>query len=241
MDWILLIIIAIIFTSAFIRSAFGFGDALVAMPLLALFISLNTATPLIGLCAITYTILILYKEWRAVKYKDVLVLIITAFIGIPVGIYFLKGNYDQIMKLILGFILILFASFNIFKPKLFYLKSDKFAFIFGFIAGILGGAINTNGAAVVIYSSLRKWDPKTFRATMQGFFLPTGFMIAISHGISGLWTKEVVMNYVYALPFIFLALYLGSLVNKRIQKEKFNIYIFLLLLVLGVLLIIKNI
>lgn len=241
MDLILIAIIAIIFASAFVRSAFGFGDALIAMPLLALFISLDIATPLIGLCAITYSSLILIKEWRRVKYKDVIVLIITAFIGIPIGIYLLKGNFDQIMKLGLGFLIVFFALFNIFKPKLFHLKNDKFAFIFGFIGGVLGGAINTNGPPVVIYSALRKWDPKTFRATMQGFFLPTGFMIAISHGISGLWTKEVLLNYVYALPAMIIAIYLGSLVNKRIKKDEFNIYIFGLLLLLGILLIVKNI
>lgn len=241
MDLILVAIIAIIFASAFVRSAFGFGDALIAMPLLALFISLDIATPLIGLCAITYSSLILIKEWRRVKYKDVIVLIITAFIGIPIGIYLLKGNYDQIMKLSLGFLIVFFALFNIFKPKLFHLKNDKFAFIFGLIGGILGGAINTNGPPVVIYSALRKWDPKTFRATMQGFFLPTGFMIAISHGIGGLWTKEVLLNYVYALPAMIIAIYLGSLLNKRIKKDEFNIYIFGLLLLLGILLIAKNI
>lgn len=240
MDSVLILIIAIIFASAFVRSAFGFGDALIAMPLLALFISLNVATPLIGLCAVTYSVLILYKEWRNVKYKDVLVLIITAFIGIPIGIYLLKGNYDQLMKLVLGFLIVFFALFNIFKPKLFHLKNDKFAFIFGFIGGILGGAINTNGPPVVIYSALRKWEPKTFRASMQGFFLPTGIMISISHGIAGLWTEEVVLNYVYALPAIIIAVYLGGLLNRRMQKDRFNIYIFILLLVLGVLLIIKN-
>lgn len=240
MDWILFLIITVIFISAFVRSAFGFGDALIAMPLLALFISFNIATPLIGLCAITYSVLILYKEWRSVKFKDVIILIISAFIGIPIGIYLLKGNYDQIMKLVLGFLIILFSLFNIFKPKLFHLKNDKLAFIFGLIGGILGGSINTNGPPVVIYSALRKWEPTTFRASMQGFFLPTGIMIAISHGIAGLWTKEVVMNYVYALPAIVLAVYLGSLVNKRIRKDQFNIYIFGLLLLLGILLIAKN-
>ncbi len=241
MDLILVAIIAIIFASAFVRSAFGFGDALIAMPLLALFVSFEIATPLIGLCAITYSILILYKEWRNVKYRDVIVLIITAFIGIPIGIYLLKGDYDQLMKLVLGFLIILFSLFNIFKPKLFHLKNDKFAFIFGLAGGILGGAINTNGPPVVIYSALRKWEPSTFRASMQGFFLPTGIMIAISHGLAGLWTKEVILNYVYALPAIFIAVYLGSLVNKRIKKDKFNIYIFGLLLILGILLVSKNI
>jgi uncharacterized membrane protein YfcA len=241
MDWILIIVIAIIFVSGFVRSAFGFGDSVLAMPLLALFISIKTATPLVGLCAVTYSILILYKEWHHIKFKDVLVLIITAFIGIPIGIYLLKGSYENSLKLILGSVIVIFSLFNIFKPKLIFLKNDKLAFVFGFIAGILGGAYNTAGPPVVIYSALRKWNPRTFRATMQGFFLPTGFMIIIGHFFVGLWTQEVLLKYIIALPFILLAIYLGALVNKRIHKDRFNIYIFSILLLAGVLLIIKNI
>jgi len=241
MDWVLIIIIAIIFVSAFVRSAFGFGDALIAMPLLALFISLNIATPLVGLCAITYSILIIYKEWRRIKYKDVVVLIISAFIGIPIGVYFLKGNYEHVMKLTLGFFIVLFALFNIFKPKLFHLKNDKLAFIFGIISGILGGAYNTNGPPVVIYSALRRWEPQTFRATMQGFFLPTGIAIALSHFFSGLWTRDVLLDYAIVLPFVILAVFLGGLLNKNMKKDRFNIYIFGLLLIIGVLLIANNI
>lgn len=241
MDWILLSIIAIIFVSAFVRSAFGFGDALIAMPLLALIIDLNIATPLIGMCAVTYSVLILYKEWRKVKYHDVIVLIITAFIGIPIGIYFLKEDHESLLKIILGLFIVLFALFNIFKPKLFYLKNDRFAFIFGLISGVLGGAYNTNGPPVVIYSALRRWEPRTFRATMQGYFLPTGFMIAISHFVGGLWTKEVVLNYFYVLPAIVVAVFLGGMLNRKIKQEQFNNYIFILLLFVGVLLVIKNI
>ncbi len=241
MDFILVFTILVIFFSALIRSTFGFGDAMIAMPLLALFMDLDIATPLLGLCAITYSSLILYKEWRRVKIKDVIVLIITAFIGIPIGIYFLKGNYDSILKIILGSIIVLFSLFNLFKPKLFFLKNDKPAFIFGFISGILGGAYNTNGFPIVVYSAFRRWDPQTFRATMQGYFLPTGFMISIGHFVSGLWTQKVIMSYIYVLPVILIAIFLGSLLNKKIKKEKFGAYIFIILFFAGALLVLKNI
>ena len=38
-------ILGIVFVSSFIRSAFGFGDALVSMPILVMLIGLKTATP----------------------------------------------------------------------------------------------------------------------------------------------------------------------------------------------------
>lgn len=241
MEEIQLIIIPIIFVAAFVRSAFGFGDALIAMPLLAFFLGMQVATPLVGLCAITYSILILYKNLSKVKFKDVLVLIITSAIGIPIGIYLLKESYEDLLKLILGIFIVLFSLFNLFKPKLIHLKNDKLAFVVGFISGILGGAYNTNGPPVVIYSALRRWEPTTFRATMQGYFLPTGFMIALGHYISGLWTHTVIINYLIVIPIIIIGVILGAIVNKKIKKDQFNNYIFSILLAIGLLLIIYNI
>ena len=47
-----LLTIAILFLASFTRSAVGFGDALLGMPLLALALGLRTATPVYALAAI---------------------------------------------------------------------------------------------------------------------------------------------------------------------------------------------
>ena len=41
-----LIVLVILFLSTFVRSALGFGDALIAMPLLAMVVGMHVATPL---------------------------------------------------------------------------------------------------------------------------------------------------------------------------------------------------
>lgn len=236
-----LIIIPVIFIAAFIRSAFGFGDALIAMPMLAVFIGLKVATPIVGLCAVTYSILILIREWRKVKFENVAVLVLTSAIGIPLGIYFLKGNYENFLKIILGIIIITFSLYNILKPKLVHIKSDRSAFLFGILSGILGGAYNTNGPPVVIYGVLRKWDSKTLRATLQAFFLPSGILIAISHFFAGLWTSEVLINFLVLIPVLTIGVIVGNVAHNKIKQEKFNIYIFYLLILLGIFLLFKNI
>ncbi len=235
------LVLPIIFLAAFTRSTFGFGDALIAMPLLSFFVPIEFATPFVGLAAVAITISILAGEWRNIEFKSVFLLIIAAVIGIPVGIFYVKGLYDELLKVILGVIIILFSLFNLTKPELFYLKNDKLAFVFGFVGGVLGGAFNTSGPAVVIYSVLRKWNPKTIRATLQGVFLPTGIFIAIGHGIAGLWTKHVVINFLVSLPLIINAVIIGGFLNKKFKKDRFTKYIYILLILIGTLLVLKNI
>jgi uncharacterized membrane protein YfcA len=235
------IVLPIIFISTLIRSTFGFGDAVVAMPLLSMAVGLNVATPLVGLMGITTSATILIKHWRDVHFKSVWLLIIPTLIGIPIGVLLLKGVYENVMKLILASVIIIFSLYKIFNPKLVTLENDKYACIFGLFAGILGGAYNTNGPPIVIYGTLRRWEPEKFRATLQGYFLPTGAMIAIGHCLGGFWTKTVLLNYFVALPIIFIAIFAGDKLNCKIPKGKFDKYVYLCLVVLGIILLIDTI
>jgi len=211
------------------------------MPLLSMAVGLNVASPLVGLMGITSSVTILIRHWRRVHFKSVWLLIVPTLIGIPIGVLLLKGVYENVMKLILAGVIIIFSLYKIFKPKLFILRNDKYAYIFGFIAGILGGAYNTNGPPIVIYGTLRRWEPENFRATLQGYFLPTGSMIALGHCLGGLWTKTVLLNYFISLPIILIAIFAGARLNCKIPKGKFDNYIYTCLIVLGIVLIIDTI
>ena len=235
-----LLVLGILFLSTFIRSALGFGDALIAMPLLAMVVGLQVATPLTAMGATTIATTILIKSWKKVDIKAAWRLVLLTWIGIPVGIYFLKSAPEIIVKSLLGIIITGFGLYNLIIPNLPRLKNENWAYLTGFIAGVLGGAYNTNGPPVVIYGMLRRWDPEKFRATLQGYFLPTGLAILITHGLAGMWTPQVVQLYLYSIPVIIAAVLIGGKVNQLIPQGKFDRIIYGFLVVIGVLLIIRG-
>jgi uncharacterized membrane protein YfcA len=237
---ILISIFVIFFISTFVRSSLGFGDALVAMPLLTLVLGLKTATPTVALVATTISITILAKNWKIADLKATLRLVLASFIGIPVGLVLLKGVNEDFMKGFLGAILILYGFYNLLKPQLKKIGENfGFAFVFGFIAGVLGGAYNTNGPPVVIYGTLRSWAPNHFRVNMQSYLLPTGFLILLGHGLSGLWTTQVFKYYILSLPIVFLAIYIGGKAHKTMTQKHFDRLVNAALLCMGVVLIIR--
>jgi len=233
---LLITIVGIIFITTLVRSTFGFGDALIAMPLLAFFIDLKIATPLIALIAFFIAISILIRNWQKVEFASAWRLILSSLIGIPIGLWYLNDIDESVIKLILGIIVSLFAIYSLVKPKLLYLKGEKLSWLFGFIAGILGGAYNTNGPPIVIYSSLKKWNPKNFRATLQGYFFTSGILVVSGHGLAGNFTKEVLTYFLFSLPAVITAILLGRYFNKKISN-RFYQYIYILLLIIGCLLI----
>lgn len=238
-DFPILLVLVVLFLSTLVRSTFGFGDALVAMPLLALIIPIKTATPVVAIIAPTIAICLLIKEWRHIDLKSTMRLIISTLAGIPIGILYLKQIHENVVNLVLALVLIVFSFFSLAKPALHRMKSDRWAFLFGFIGGILGGAYNTNGPPVILYGILRGWKPESFRATLQSYFLPTGAAIMIGQGLAGLWTKTVMTTYLYSLPLVFLAIFLGLKISRKIPAEKFNKYVYVMLLGLGIILLIK--
>ena len=233
-------ILFIVFFSTLVRSTFGFGNALVAMPLLVVIVGLKTATPLVAMVACTIAITILLRNWRHVQIVSAWRLILSTIVGIPLGLLFLKEMYEEWLKLILGIVIIGFSAYYFIKPQIWKLKDDKSAYLFGFIAGVIGGAYNTNGPLIVIYGSLRRWAPLTFRATLQGYFLPTSLLILLGHGTAGLWTRSVLQYFFLSLPVVFLSIWLGGRLHHSIPEGKFDRYVHALLILIGMFLLIQT-
>jgi uncharacterized membrane protein YfcA len=229
----LVIVLIIIFTAVLVRSVFGFGDALLAMPLLAVYRGLDFATPLMAMVGFTIAGLIIISDRRKVLISPVIRLVISSLIGIPVGICFLTRLDELIVKTLLAGLIILFSLYRLAGWKLRIRISRGWSWMFGFIAGILGGAYNTNGPPVVIYGTLTDWEPGQFRATLQGYFLSTGLFILAGHAMAGLWTREVVTGYLYCLPVILLAFLTGLVIRSKISTDRFYTWVYILLIALG--------
>jgi uncharacterized membrane protein YfcA len=229
--------VIIIFVAALIRSTFGFGDALIAMPLLALFFDLKIASPIVAFCGFFISVIILSKHWKKVDFSAIKYLIIFSIIGIPIGIIFLKDSHEVLVKTLLALTLIIFSIFKLLEIKGIALKTNKTSPIFGIISGILGGAYNTNGPPIIIYGSLRGWTPDEFRVVLQGVFLPTNLFIIMGHGIAGLWTETVFHYTLISLVAIIIAFFIGRKLNKIIPAEKFTKFVYIFLLLIGAMLL----
>lgn len=179
---------------------------------------------------------ILIRNWQKVEFKSAWRLTLASLIGIPIGLWYLNDIDESIIKIVLGVIVSIFAIYSLAKPKLLQLKGEKLSWLFGLIAGILGGAYNTNGPPIVIYSSLKKWNSENFRVTLQGYFFTTGILVVGGHGLAGNFTKEVLLYFIFSLPTVIVAIILGRCFNKKISKSFYH-YIYILLLIIGSFLI----
>lgn len=237
-----IIIPIIIFFGSLIYGIFGFGDALFAMPFLSMVIGVKIATPLMTLNGCTLAILLFIKHYKQVDWERAKKLILAALFGIPFGIYFLKNGNESYTKIVLGIIIIGISIYNLFfKNEIKTIKAHpSLVYLFGFIAGILGGAFNTGGPPIVIFGTLSGWTQLQFISTLQGFFLPNDLLIITGQFFTGLINKMVLHYYVISLPFLLFALWFGHHIRKKIPEHKFNKTIYSLLLGVGLLFLVRS-
>ena len=243
---LIVLVIAVVFAGALMRATFGFGESVISMPLLALLpISLHTSISLIGLAGLTVAALTVTSGWRYIDRLTLLWLGIAAVIGIPVGLALVTFMPAVVVTRTLGGFLIIYSVYSLIRPLLTqattptWLINRGWALPFGFASGALGSAYNVTGIPVVVYGTLRRWNQERFHGTLQAHFLIAGILIVIGQGLGGLWTANLFPLYVYSLPAIIIATLLGKILHRRIPTEKFQLYVFLIVIALGILLLVN--
>ncbi|HEY2431722.1 MAG TPA: sulfite exporter TauE/SafE family protein [Vicinamibacterales bacterium] len=216
-------VVAVIFVATLIRSTLGFGEALVAVPLLALRTPVEVAAPLAVLVSIVVAGVVVVQDRRGIEFRAAAGLILASLVGIPLGVLLLVRVDDQVVKLLLGSVIIAFSLYSLTMGRGRSLSHDHVGWLIvcGFFAGVLGGAYGMNGPPLAIYGALRKWSPQHFRATLQAYFLPVSVVGLAGYSLIGLWTAAVTWYFFWSLPAVIIATFAGRAINQRMKGEGF--------------------
>ena len=236
-------VVGVVFVATLIRSAFGFGEALVAVPLLALCIPLKIATPLVGLVSITIAAVVVAQDWRKIHIRSTGWLVAATVFGTPVGLLLLMSRHQRVVMGVLAVLIMAFAVYSLIGSRPPELKRDDKVWLLGcgFWAGVLGGAFGMNGPPLVIYGAMRRWSPQHFRATLQAYFLPASTIAMVGYWLAGLWVPAVTRYYLWCLPVLLPAVWLGRVINHRLHGEAFLKYVYAGLAGIGAMLLVQSI
>jgi uncharacterized membrane protein YfcA len=237
--WVTFWVVGVVFVATVIRSAFGFGEALIAVPLLALVIPVAVAAPLAVLVSITVAAVIVAQDWRHVHVGSAWRLVVATLFGLPLGLLALTQVPEPAVKATLAVVILAFSTYCLARRTLMELKDDRLAWLFGFGAGVLGGAYGMNGPPLVIYGTLRRWSAEHFRATLQGYFLPASVAGMVGYAVAGLWVEAVSHYYLWCLPAAAAAILLGRALNRLLKGRSFLLAVHAALLVVGAALLLQ--
>ena len=224
----------VVFFAVFTQSLTGFGSALVAMAFLPEMFGIKVAAPLVALIAMTLELVLMIRYRSALNLQALWPLVLASLVGIPLGIWALKGIDEDLLLAALGVVIAGYALYALFEFKLPELRHPAWAYGAGFLSGVLNGAYNTGGPPVVIYGNCKGWAPTEFKSNLQGFFLICDLLVVSGHALSHNLTAAVLRNYLWALPVLALGILAGTSLDRFLNPAIFRKVVLALLVVMGV-------
>ena len=241
---------AVFFVAATISGFSGFGFALVAVPILTIFLDLKSVVPLEVVLALFCMTVLSVKNFRRLKEPAVIYLFIGMVAGIVVGAWMLDNFEGAALKKILGVVVILFAA-HILKsasrdrePKTWDGGGRVFgavvAVFVGILSGVAGGMFGTSGPPLVVYVDHFAKDKSAFRAQIVVLILLNNIVRIIMYTWGrSIVTVETFKFSLWLFPAVILGLFLGSKMHFQVSEKTFSRAISVLLFVSGALLLIR--
>ncbi len=230
--------IALIFLAAgFVQGISGFGTALVAMPLLALFLDVKIAVPLCVLNGLLVTLFLTIRLKSHINWKKIAPLVLGCIPGVYVGVTILKKADDFVIRITLGILILAYALYCLFYSKRIKAIRPGWSYVAGFLTGAIGGAFSAGGPPTIIYTTLTGWSKDLIKATLSGFFLLTGIFIASAHAYAGITTNTVLHYFAISSLPVVMGVFIGSLCYDKFDRKTYLTIIYVLLLLMGILMI----
>lgn len=231
----------IVFLAFFVRGISGFGSATIAIPLLAHFIALKLAVPLLLIHDLLSTLATVSIDRRAIDKSEIVALLPPAVVGVIIGVTLLVTLPVQPLLATLGALVIVFGIRTLLDPQGRAPISRLWAVPAGLAGGALGGAFGSGAATpYMIYLTHRLADKSRVRGTFSGFAILDYTFRVITFAVTGLLlSNELFVLVSVTLPALMLGLYLGNKLHGRISTQRALQVIGSLLIVSGLSLLWK--
>lgn len=232
----------VIMLAGIIQGSTSFGFSLLSVPLLSLImIPLKLIVPMLILFSFIINSVILISLRKFVNIKRIRILIIAGILGTPLGTYILKVVDENLLTLVVGILVSLFALALFFKFRI-KVKNEKLMFVpVGLLSGVLSGSVSISGPPVILFFANQNIEKMEFRANLTFYFLSLQLITIPMLIINELITVKVLENTLYLLPALITGLVVGMLIGKRINEKLFKRLTLILVILMGFLLVFKGI
>lgn len=214
-------IILLSIAASFIQRTTGFGFGIFIMTMLPYIMpSYGEATTLSGMLALTTSFLVTVKMRRFISWRRLLPVLVTFIIVSAGAITVLRYLDDELLRRVLGIVLILVSLYFIFFSARIRIRPSVPAAVgTGAVSGVLGGFFGMQGPPVVLYLINSEPDNEHYMAMAQCYFFLGNIAMTVSRACNGFFTSAVLMDYIYGLAGIVIGSAAGAAVYRHIPAK----------------------
>ncbi|MGG0459319.1 sulfite exporter TauE/SafE family protein [Bacillus mycoides] len=233
-----LIFICIILVASVLQTSTGFGFSIMATPFLLMLFLPQEAIQINIILSLIISISLIWKIRMDIDFILLKRLTIGSIVGVPFGILLFISININAFKLAISILLLLLTLMLIcnFKVK----STPSRDFIVGGLSGLLTTSIGMPGPPLLLYFTGTNTEKEKLRATTLAFYLFIYFISLITQILFTGTNRTIWESSFYAIPIIFLGLFIGQIIFKWLNQRIFKIFTYILLSCTGIYLLIES-
>jgi uncharacterized membrane protein YfcA len=213
----------------------GFGTGLTALGLWLYALPPSVASTLVIACSVIAQFQSLPMVWPTIPWRRVWPFVIPGVVGVPLGTWLLPHIEPRAFKIGIGVFLVLYSSYVLARRKQVTPVAGSKAVdgVVGFAGGVLGGLTGLSGIPPVVWTDFLGWTKQHRRGLIQAFNITVLSMSLALHAAAGLFTRQVALDTLVALPATIAGVLGGTFVYRRLADQGYQRAVMALLLVAG--------
>ena len=240
-----ILFILVVFFTNIIQGITGFAGTMLAMPPSVMLVGFDTAKPILNALGLLSGIYIVAANRKSVNKKEFLKIVAVMTVSMLAGFALrnVLAGRERVMYILLGTVVILTAAWGIYKS--FLRKGGEHGHgkavsaLLLVSAGVTHGMFVCGGPLLVSYMTGKVSDKQEFRATLSACWIVLNGIILADDIRTGLWNKDLLLLFGISAAILFAAMFIGSLLCKKMSRRLFMKITYVLLIVSGALLFIK--
>lgn len=246
----------VIMITYLIEGLIGFGGTIMAIPIASKIIGMEKTVLVLAIVVLLASLFIVIREFKHINLKHFLKISFLMILGLPIGILLFTILPEKALKITLGLFMIFIALKKIFTKKsysnatlnevaataIFSNKKKSCKNIISnitlFLGGIIHGAFTCGGPFVVVYATDNIKDKSSFRATLCALWATLNAVFLGIYISQDKINTEIIKITAITMPLVILSIIIANIIHKKINPEHFEKFVYVALLISGVLMII---
>ncbi len=231
---------AAFFLAGFARGYAGFGLSAIIVAALTLFLPPAEVVPIAILLEVTASVLQAPGIWRRIDWRTLVLLLVGAAVGNPVGVAGLIWLSADTARIIIASIIAVASLLMLCGIKAHRASGTVGSIGAGFVSGVANGLSALGGLPIALLLVARNDGPAVMRATMIAYFFLLDTYAGGLFASQGLMTGDVIGRYAIGLPLALAGLFIGGRLFSKSTPKSFRKIVLGLLIALSVIGLIKG-
>ena len=220
--WELVIALVAVFLGATIMGTVSFGFALVAAPVLLLFLAPQSVVVIANILIVILLVIVLFQVRQHLSFRPVAGMAIGGLVAGPLGVLALRSADPAVLRMAIGGVILVLGILVLFKVQIPLARHRLAGPVFGFLASLSITSLSIGGPLAAIYVMAQGWSSPAMRASLALFFLSNYVLAFVLYFVVGLVALDTLATAGLLLPGLLAGLVLANLIVNRINEGVFR-------------------